>query len=206
MEKNNTTCCLIFTRNPEPGKTKTRLMPEVGINGAYEIHLQLLKFTLALTAKISDIEFQLHYTSHFNNQLLLKLAKKNNLTTHLQTGNDLGERMYYASLECLKNYSYCIIIGTDCPDISKQYLLDAKHYLNFGYDAVIGPAQDGGYVLIGMKNANKKIFENITWGKNNVLIDTLNNFEKLNFKYKKLSTLHDIDTKEDLKYLKLMSE
>jgi len=204
--KNNTTCCLVFTKNPEPGKTKTRLIPAIGVNGAYKVHIQLLKHTLNITSKIKDIDFQLHHTSVHNNQWLTSLAKENNLSTKIQNGNNLGERMYRATQLCLKKYSHCLIIGTDCPELTEQYLVEANQQLTSGYDAVIGPAYDGGYVLIGLNNTRKEIFSDINWGKSTVFTSTITIFNKLNLKYKILSTLHDVDTKEDLQYLKFLSD
>ncbi|MFV1984220.1 MAG: TIGR04282 family arsenosugar biosynthesis glycosyltransferase, partial [Thiohalomonadales bacterium] len=185
---------------------KTRLIPAIGINGAYKVHIQLLKHTLNIASKIKDIDFQLHHTSVHNNQWLTSLAKENNISTKIQNGNDLGERMYRATHLCLKKYSQCLIIGIDCPELSEQYLIEANQQLTSGYDAVIGPAYDGGYVLIGINNAKKEIFSDIDWGKSTVFTSTINIFNKLNLKYKILSTLHDVDTKEDLQYLKFLPD
>ncbi len=204
MEKNNTTCCLVFTKTPEPGKTKTRLIPALGINGAYKVHVKLLKYTLKLTSKIKGIDFYLYYTSEKNNNWLLTLAAEHNLLTQIQTGKDLGERMYNASKISLTKYSHCIIIGTDCPELSVPYIEKAEKYLATGYDAVIGPAHDGGYVLIGLNKTNSDIFNDINWGSHSVFKSTIESFQRLNIQYKTLATLHDIDRKEDLQYLKLI--
>lgn len=198
----NKTCCLIFAKNPEPGKTKTRLIPDLGVNGAYNVSIRLLQHTLKLVSKIDEIDFSLYHTPSFNNKWLLNLAKEHNLPTQIQKGNDLGERMHQAIQSSLKKYSHCIIIGTDCPELSENYLLESKRLLTSGYDAVIGPASDGGYVLIGLNNTVNEIFTNINWGGSTVFSNTINVFEKLNLKYKKLQTLHDVDTIEDIKYLK----
>jgi len=197
------TCCLIFTKNPELGKTKTRLIPALGIKGAYDVHIKLLKHTLNLTNNTMEMNFQLFHTSSNTNKVLKELVKKHNLEKKTQHGNNLGERMFNAFNLSLKTYSHCIIIGTDCPELTQHYLLQAKHHLRNGYDAVIGPAYDGGYVLIGLNVPDKLIFKNINWGENTVFKDTITAFEKLNLKYKKLTMLHDIDTKEDLQYLDL---
>ncbi len=206
MKKNNTCCCLIFSKNPVPGKTKTRLIPALGIEGAYRVHLSLLNYTLSLTSKVNTIDFQLHYTSSDNNEWLDSLDQKKNFSCHLQQGKDLGERMCHAMTVCLQDYKHCIIIGTDCPELSEHYLLTATNYLQSGYDAVIGPAYDGGYVLIGLNQVNKQIFSDIIWGEDTVLASTLKAFQKLNFKSKKLATLHDIDREEDLQYLTQIPE
>ncbi|MFV2059820.1 MAG: TIGR04282 family arsenosugar biosynthesis glycosyltransferase [Gammaproteobacteria bacterium] len=201
MGKNNSTCCLIFTKNPEPGKTKTRLIPAIGETGAFEAHVKLLKHTVTITSEIKNIDFILYTTTTHSNEIIVNLAKEHNLTIEIQKGNNLGDRMYQASDENLSTYSHCIIIGVDCPELTADYLLNARKALSSGYDAVIGPAHDGGYVLIGFNKSVKTIFTNIAWGENTVLKSTLDNFEKLNIKYKKLPTLHDVDTQEDLQYL-----
>ncbi len=204
MEKNNTTCCLVFTKTPEPGKTKTRLIPALGINGAYKVHIKLLKYTIKLTSQIKVIDFFLYYTTKKNNKWLLAFATEHHLSTQIQTGNDLGERMYNAAKISLEKYSHCIIIGTDCPELSIAYIEEAKKYLTTGFDAVIGPAHDGGYVLIGLNRVNKHIFSNIEWGSFSVFKNTVDIFQRLNISYKTLATLHDIDRKEDLQYLELI--
>ncbi len=207
MKKNNSTCCLIFSKNPVPGKTKTRLIPTLGVEGAFQVHLSLLKYTLSITEKINNIDFQLHHTSpEDKSALLYTLEQKKNISTHLQHGKDLGERMHHAMSMCLQKYKHCIIIGTDCPELSEQYIVAASNYLKSGYDAVIGPAYDGGYVLIGLNQVQSQIFTDIHWGEDSVLASTLNAFRLLNLKYKELATLHDIDRKEDLQYLKLISD
>lgn len=207
---NNNTCCLVFTKNPEPGNTKTRLIPALGKTGAYKVHLQLLTHTLSVASKTTDIDFKVYYTDSNPNsddsQILLALTRKFNLTTTIQQGNELGERMYNAMVSCLKHYSHCIIIGSDCPEISKHYLIEANKKLLAGYDAVIGPAFDGGYVLIGLSNPVNEIFVNIDWGESTVLEKTINIFKKLNINYSKLNTLHDVDTVDDLQYLKLLPD
>jgi len=205
MKTNNSTCCLIFTKNPIPGKVKTRLIPSLGIEGAYKVHLQLLKYTLSITSKITSMDFQLHYTDFGNNQLIKSLAKENNLDIQLQLGHNLGERMFNASDLCLKKYSHCIIIGTDCPELTQEYLLLAEHQLLSGFDAVIGPAADGGYVLIGYKYANSALFSDIEWGTNTVYSETLKKMDSLNLNYNSLDTLHDIDREDDLRYLPSVS-
>ncbi len=204
MQNDNSTCCLIFSRTPEPGKTKTRLIPALGIDGAYQVHLKLLEYTLYIASKTQDIDFMLYTTSSQNSKVLTDLSVNNNLLILNQTGNNLGERMYHAMRDSLVKYSHCIIIGTDCPEISKKYLTNAKKLLSSGYDAVIGPAFDGGYVLIGLNNSVKELFSDINWGENTVLESTLKKFDLLKLDYIKLPTLHDVDTEDDLRYLALI--
>lgn len=194
----------MFTKTPELGKTKTRLIPALGINGAYNVHVKLLKYTLKLTTEINNIDFFLHYTSKKNNQWLLSLASKHNLLTQVQTGKDLGKRMFNAAKTSLTQYSHCIIIGIDCPELSIHYIEQANKHLSTGYDAVIGPAYDGGYVLIGINKANKDIFNNIEWGSDSVFNSTIEIFKRLNLQFKTLATLHDVDKKEDLQYFNLI--
>ena len=115
----------------------------------------------------------------------------------MQNGNDLGERMYNAFKSGFqKRYKKIVIIGTDIYDLNSEIIEEAFAKLEKS-DFVIGPAEDGGYYLLGMKSMSKEIFFNKKWGTNSVLKDTLNNLSHKNVEL--LQTKNDIDVYEDLK-------
>ncbi len=193
------TCIVMFARTPEKGKVKTRLIPALGEQGALDLHIDLVRRQIGL----------LNETSLCQSQLWLDASKEHLVTATFhgkiqkQSEGDLGEKMYQASSSVLKDYAQMIIIGSDCPQIDEGYLSMAILELKKPEtDVVLGPALDGGYVLIGMKRAKKNIFENIEWGTEKVLRQTIRSLEDEGLKFSKLPTLRDIDTVDDLEVLR----
>ncbi len=184
---------LIFTRNPEFGKVKTRLARDIGHQAALDIY----KFLLAHTAKICtplDTEKAVYYSEEIPNNDLWNAAV---FQKKKQVGEDLGERMQNAFAEGFNlGYSKIIIIGSDLYDIETKDLEQAFKVLN-NHEIVIGPAEDGGYYLLGMKQLYPKLFKNKNWGTATVLQDTINELKKSN--YKLLEKRNDVDLYSDIK-------
>ena len=184
---------LIFTRNPEFGKVKTRLARDIGHQAALDIY----KFLLAHTAKICtplDTEKAVYYSEEIPNNDLWNAAV---FQKKKQIGEDLGERMQNAFAEGFNlGYSKIIIIGSDLYDIETKDLEQAFKVLN-NHEIVIGPAEDGGYYLLGMKQLHPKLFKNKNWGTATVLQDTINELKKSN--YKLLEKRNDVDLYSDIK-------
>lgn len=184
---------LIFTRNPEFGKTKTRLAKGVGDQSALKIYKFLLNHTAEVTTNL-EVAKEVWYSEDiweedsWDNDVF---AKK------LQQGESLGERMQYAFEEGFKNgFEKIIIIGSDLYDLKTEDLLEAFRKLdNSNY--VIGPAKDGGYYLFGMKKPFYKIFKNKSWGTSIVFSQTMEDLKDKEVIL--LETRNDIDTLEDLK-------
>ena len=184
---------LIFTRNPEFGKVKTRLARDIGHQAALDIY----KFLLAHTVKICtplDTEKAVYYSEEIPNNDLWNAAV---FQKKKQVGEDLGERMQNAFAEGFHlGYSKIIIIGSDLYDIETKDLEQAFNVLN-NHEIVIGPAEDGGYYLLGMKQLYPKLFKNKNWGTATVLQDTINELKKSN--YKLLEKRNDVDLYSDIK-------
>tara|TARA_B100000678_G_scaffold78776_1_gene65226 strand:+ start:1172 stop:1792 length:621 start_codon:yes stop_codon:yes gene_type:complete len=184
---------LIFTRNPEFGKVKTRLARDIGHQAALDIY----KFLLAHTAKICtplDTEKAVYYSEEIPNNDLWNATV---FQKKKQIGEDLGERMQNAFAEGFNlGYSKIIIIGSDLYDIETKDLEQAFKVLN-NHEIVIGPAEDGGYYLLGMKQLYPKLFKNKNWGTATVLQDTINELKKSN--YKLLEKRNDVDLYSDIK-------
>jgi rSAM/selenodomain-associated transferase 1 len=186
---------LLFARAPYKGKVKTRLIPVLGDQGALDLHMRLLKRQISILAESRLCPSQLW----IDQQSLDPLVESFIGDTHLQRGDELGERMFYAAKQVLDQALAVIIIGSDCPELDESYLEEALQYLfKPDTDVVIGPALDGGYVLIGMKKAEWHIFSNIDWGSDKVLEQTRDRLNSLKLSCRYLDPLCDIDTEEDL--------
>lgn len=187
---------LVFARPPVPGRCKTRLVPVLGEKGAAQLQQNLTdKIMHDLEAyKLCPFElWQSDETLYFKQ----RYSTINGLTIHTQTGEDLGERMANAISCALTTAKNVIVTGSDCVLYSKYYLSSAIESLKSG-NVVVGPASDGGYVLLATKQEIPEIFRDISWGTPRVLQQTLNKLAKEQQKYSVLGELWDIDTPEDL--------
>lgn len=188
---------IVFTKPPIPGKCKTRLIPHLGEEGAAKLQETLItKIINDLDLyQLCPVEIWQSETTDYFSQFILKYNK--NIDIHTQTGVDLGVRMSNAFKDSLKRSSKILIIGSDCIEYSKEYLTSAIQSLK-NHDVVLGPAYDGGYVLIGATSHYPGIFENICWGTNKVLSETVIKLRQYKISYTQLNPLHDIDTPADL--------
>ena len=183
---------IIFTRNPELGKCKTRLAKTVGHDDALAIYKILLQHTVDISKGLNVDKFVYYSNSVskddvWSNQIFRK--KK-------QEGEELGSRMENAFLDLINlGYEKIIIIGSDIYDLRETDLEKAFSSLEKN-DLVIGPASDGGYYLLGMKKLYPSVFKNKNWGTNTVFEDTVSDL--LNNSIYKLQERNDIDVYEDI--------
>ncbi|TVZ08797.1 hypothetical protein JM80_1299 [Cellulophaga sp. RHA_52] len=193
LNKLNKNLLLIFTRNPELGKCKTRLAAKTGDKIALDIYKFLLNHTVAITQNL-NADKQVHYSVAIRDN---DIWSNNIYHKKLQNGKDLGSRMMNAFKQGFADgYKNIIIIGSDLFDITTTDLENAFDHL-LKNDFVVGPATDGGYYLLGMKKLNSSVFKNKDWGTNTVLKDTLNNLK--DEKIKLLEAKNDVDYYEDIK-------
>ncbi len=183
---------MIFTRNPELGKVKTRLAKTIGEKAALNIYKFLLQHTVNIT-KCLQCDKTVYYSEKIKNSDIWDCSIFNK---KIQKGIKLGERMQNAFSENLNNYNKVIIIGSDMYDINQDHINAAFNELE-NHDTVIGPATDGGYYLLGLKSMNKEIFKNKEWGTSTVLENTLQNLKNVNVFL--LEELNDIDIYDDIK-------
>ncbi|WP_037373512.1 TIGR04282 family arsenosugar biosynthesis glycosyltransferase [Salinimicrobium xinjiangense] len=184
---------LIFTRNPEVGKVKKRLATDIGDQAALKIYNHLLQHTVNITKNL-QVEKWVCYSEEIPGE---DIWDKNVFRKKLQQGEDLGERMENAFSSGFEaGFSSIIIIGSDLYDLSEEDLKIAFLTLQHS-EAVIGPATDGGYYLLGLKSLPSQVFRNKNWGSNTVLENTLKDLN--NLKLKQLEARNDIDRFEDLK-------
>jgi len=130
--------------------------------------------------------------------IILSLLDGRTVTARAQRGADLGQRMYAALQRALRDAEFALLIGTDCPVMTGDYLDQACRQLQTGKDLVVGPAEDGGYVLIGARHGYSELFESIPWGTAEVLQATRERAQSLGLRYAELAVLWDLDTPADL--------
>lgn len=193
MKNNSENLLLIFTRNPELGKCKTRLAATIGDEAALAVYKFLLRHTVSITEGL-DVAKQVHYSEEIWEH---DVWDTNTYSKKLQEGIDLGARMANAFKDGFKSGAKrIIIIGSDMYDLSQKDLENAFQLLE-NQDYVIGPAEDGGYYLLGMKALNENLFLDKVWGTGNVLKDTLKNLEGENMGL--MAVRNDVDYYEDIK-------
>lgn len=186
---------LIFTKNPELGKVKTRLAKSIGDQKALEVYLHLLNHTRDITIELEAIEKAVFY-SKFVDQA--DLWDANHYQKQVQQGEGLGERMSNAfDWGFEQGYQAIVIVGSDNIEITQTIIEEAFMALKTN-DFVIGPAKDGGYYLLGMKTLYPEVFENKTWSTNTVFPDTMQNLNSKSNQIHLLPLLSDVDTVEDL--------
>jgi len=179
---------IIFSRSPVLGKVKQRLAIKLGKEKALKIHKKLLAYTLNIGRK-SGITNKIYFSDSPNINPTFDYD--------LQIGADLGERMNNAfTTELNKNDMVCLI-GSDCLVLTANDISNAFQQLN-ACDIVIGPAIDGGYYLIGMKNTHQQLFSDVSWGTATVLEETLRLCKQNKLSFTLLRPLNDVDHPEDL--------
>ncbi len=187
---------MVFIKNPSLGKVKTRLAKTVGDEKALHIYHILLDHTHKVAKRIKG-DKAVFYSDFINNN---DEWKKNDFIQLLQKGNALGDKMENAFEKAFNmGYKKIIIIGSDCLDLNENIISDAFKLLD-EQEVVLGPARDGGYYLLGMRNLYPQLFKNKTWSAENVLLDTLLDLSNLNLSFKLLPTLSDIDVEKDLEH------
>jgi hypothetical protein len=186
---------IIFVKNPDLGKVKTRLAKSIGEEKALLVYIKLLLKTkkLASSLKMKKVVF---YSERIDSDDIWTNSK---FEKKLQEGENIGERMHRAIFETIeKGAEKVCLIGSDTPDLSDKIINTAFEQLSH-HDVVLGPAKDGGYYLIGLKKPNKTLFSNISWSTEFVLKETMSEIRKLKLRCALLQVLVDIDTFEDLR-------
>ena len=179
----------VFARAPERGKVKTRLVPAVGVDGAFRAHVELAERTLAAVAE-GDFDAELWFAGP-RNAGLVAWGERFGLRLVEQPEADLGQRMLAALRAGAR-----VVVGTDIPRMSAEYIEDALRRLGDA-DVVVGPVEDGGYCLIGMNAPHESLFRGIEWGAADVLERTLARVAAAGLRVELLDTLWDVDDVED---------
>ena len=192
---------IVFARAPEPGAAKTRLIPLLGAGRAAALQRILIDHAIstALAAGIGPVE--LWCAPSALHPLLTGFAETHGIGAVSQCDGDLGARMLHAAVTSLAAAPRVIIIGTDCPILTAGDLQRAAHALANGDDAVLIPAEDGGYVLIGLKWWDARLFTDIAWGTEQVMTATRERLAALDWRWHELPPAWDIDRPADFERL-----
>ncbi len=193
---------VVFTKAPIPGFCKTRLIPELGEQGAADLQQELTEHCIHQLCHQPLCKTQIWCSPDISHPLFQSLAKQYSVSLHKQQGNNLGERMYHAMSN--QDTPYTIIVGSDIPLLTGQYLAEAIKILSHGADVVLGPAEDGGYVLLGLRQVPKALFQDIKWGSNTVFTQTTKKLDATGLVWQAIEPLWDVDNETDFRRFKAL--
>jgi rSAM/selenodomain-associated transferase 1 len=193
----------VFAKAPVAGEVKTRLAALLGPDGAAGLHAGLVRHALSTAAQSRIGALELWCAPDASHPFFERCAQDFGATLVRQEGADLGERMGNAFAKTLSGGSALIIIGSDCPALTTGHLQEAATALR-SHDAVIAPAEDGGYVLVGLSRKIPALFEGIEWGASAVMGETRRKLAAAHIEWRELATLWDVDRPED--YARLQRE
>jgi len=194
MDKAEKSVLFVFVKNPEQGKVKTRLAADIGDEAALKVYNRLIEYTESIVSKV-DVHKQVWYSDKTEEG---DLWSEPDYEKRVQKGKNLGERMAGAFSENEKSgYGKQVIIGSDCSDLTTEHIEKAFEELD-EYDVVLGPSEDGGYYLLGMRRFIPELFEGMSWSTDNLYHETLAKISELELSVAELEMLNDIDTLDDL--------
>jgi len=192
---------LVFAKTPEEGQVKTRLEPVLGRQGALNLHKALMEKVI-LTVKTCNLSaMELWVSSNRHHEYFVSLCNSMHIdekNIREQSGADLGVRMAHAASNALQRAEYVVLLGADCPSVDAEYLNQALQLLEGGEDIVFGPAEDGGYVLLGLRRVPAEVFTEIPWGTADVMQVTRQRLRQAGKKWAELAARWDVDRPEDL--------
>jgi len=191
---------IVFVKNAIPGKTKTRLAKTIGNENALKVYRKLLTITEDVIDTVNS-DIQVHYSQD------VEAEGWQNAKKMIQNGDDLGDRMSNAFQQGFdQGYKKILLIGSDCPEISKEIIESAFEALKTD-TVVFGSAFDGGYYLIGQSQYTNSVFQSKSWSQPELLDETISELESLRISYSLLDIqLNDIDTFDDLRQSQLLTQ
>jgi rSAM/selenodomain-associated transferase 1 len=184
---------IVFVKNAIRGKVKTRLAQSIGDEEALNVYRHLVRITERESLKLSHCDVHIYFTENEQSTFWPNNKK------FVQFGDDLGKRMMNAFQNGFNSgYKKIIAIGSDLPDLKVEIMSEGLKALDFN-DTVFGPAEDGGYYLVGMKRIIPEIFINKRWSDPSLLVATTDELKRIGYSFELLFPLNDVDTVEDLK-------
>jgi hypothetical protein len=191
---------IVMAKAPEPGQVKTRLARVIGAVAAAELTTRMLHHALGTARRAAAGMVELCVTPDIHHPVLNDAAHRFDACLTAQGEGDLGQRMARIARRVLAAGERPILIGTDCPALTPEHLRQAATALETS-DAAFLPAADGGYVLIGLRRFDARLFEGIAWSTDAVMQLTRSRLGELGWTWWEGETLHDIDTADDLVHL-----
>lgn len=190
-------CVMVFARAPVAGATKTRLIPALGAEGAAELHRRLIGRALAeaIAAGIGPVE--LCCAPDSKHPFFIDCERRFGVALRDQAGEDLGARMHHAFVSGLAGAETALLMGSDIPAMRAHHLQQARRALT-GVDAAFIPAEDGGYVLVGLARPQPRLFTGIAWGGDQVMAQTRECAAQAGLRMTELDPLWDLDRPADL--------
>lgn len=190
---------LIFARAPRPGRVKTRLIPRLGDQGAADLHATLVRRTLHTATRAALCPIELWCDPVIDDPFFTSCKRDFPVTLHLQQGVDLGARMHHALADALTRSRAAVLTGSDCPALTPDRLTEAMEALiQKRTDVIFTPAEDGGYVLVGMRRVAPGLFDEIDWGSARVMAQTRARLRMHGYQWLETEPLPDLDTPADL--------
>ncbi|MGQ0657475.1 MAG: TIGR04282 family arsenosugar biosynthesis glycosyltransferase [Chromatiales bacterium] len=193
---------IVFAKAPEPGEVKTRLIPLLGAAGAAALHKRLVEHTLSTAVSAACGTVEVHGAPGVQHPFFHRCARRHGVVLRAQCDGDLGARMFHALSTAEDSGHSAVVIGSDCAALSVSHLREAFNALGAGKDAVLGPARDGGYYLIGMRRCERSLFDDVAWSTESVLETTRERLRELRWQWHELDQLWDVDRPEDYQLLR----
>ena len=189
---------IVFAKAPIPGEVKTRLAPLLCPSRAAALHKALVLHCLntAVASALGPVE--LWCAPSAEHPFFRECSRQFRVKLLQQTDGDVGRRMAHAFEETLRNARYILLMGTDCPSLTESDLIEGFSSLQRGSDAVLSPAEDGGYVLIGLRRYAPALFSGISWGTESAMDETRTRLRELGWRWHELPTRWDVDRPEDM--------
>lgn len=192
---------LVFAKAPVPGEVKTRLIPALGPGGAAVLAARLTRRTLRTAATASWTSTVLCCAPEATHEFFALCHRAHGVALRNQCGADLGERMHEAFEWALNAHDAAIVVGTDIPSMAREDLVQAADALRSGADAVLGPARDGGYWLLGLRQVSETLFTSMPWSTPDVADRTRQVLGGLGWRWAELAERSDLDEPRDLEAL-----
>ena len=197
------TVVLLYAKAPVAGSVNTRLIPDIGEQAATALQYDLIHDRLTMLNEAGLCPVRLMCAPDIGHECFAECEQKYPVSLYEQRGSDLGERMLEGVKQALSDYKYCIIIGTDAPALDGSRIKQAIDTLHVQSDAVFIPAEDGGYVLLGLAEAHVFLFRDISWGSAQVMQQSRDKLKLNNLRFTELESCWDVDRIEDYqRYLK----
>jgi rSAM/selenodomain-associated transferase 1 len=191
------TVILLFAKAPIAGRVNTRLIPDIGVEEATSLQNSLIHQRLSMLSKAKLSQVILMCAPDIQHECFVSCAQKYPVQLVAQSGRNLGERMFNGISAALQTYKYCVVIGTDAPALDEVLIEQAIKILRSDTEVVFVPAEDGGYVLLGMRHAHDVLFKDIDWGSAEVMQQSRHKLKMVNIPFRELASCWDVDRLED---------